>query len=89
MAWDIEDASTDDPEVARGAGGDENSALLPSEKDTKSDLADKVEDDQLKQDGAPKKEAGAAGKSSHGGGHRNAHVTRVSWDPSELPFAFI
>lgn len=89
VAWDIEDASTDDPEVARGAGGDENSALLPSEKATKSDLADKVEDEQLKQDGAPKKGAETAGKSSCGGGHRNAHVTRVSWDTSELPFAFM
>lgn len=30
VAWDIEDVSTDDPEVARGAGGDESAALLPS-----------------------------------------------------------
>lgn len=45
VAWHIEDASKDDPEVARGAGGDEKTALLPSEKDTKSDLADKAEDE--------------------------------------------
>lgn len=36
VAWDIEDANTDDREVARGVDKDEKTALLSSEKETKS-----------------------------------------------------
>lgn len=88
VAWDIEDVSTDDPEVARGAG-DENTALLPSENESKIGQTYKVEDEQLRHDGPSKKEAGTPGKSCRGGGHRNAYVTPVSWDNSELPFTFM
>lgn len=89
VAWDIEDVGTDDPEVARDAGGDENTALLPSANASKIGKTHKVEDDELRHDVPSKKEAGTAGKSSRGGGHKNTYVTRVSWDNSELPFAFM
>lgn len=89
VAWDIEDVGTDDPEVARDAGGDENTALLPSANASKTGKTYKVEDNRLRHDGPSKKEAGTAGEPSRGGGHKNAYVTRVTWDNSELPFAFM
>lgn len=89
VAWDIEDVSTDDTEMTRGEGANENIALLSSEREPKAGKADKEEDDQLKQDGPSKKEVDVADKSRGGDGRDKKYTPLVTWDNSELPFAFM
>lgn len=91
VAWDFEDISADDPRMARSTSENENTALLSSEREPESSKADKVENDQLRQNGPLKKEVGVADKSSRGArdGHKNTYVPRVSWTDSELPSLFL
>lgn len=84
VAWDIEDASTDGPEMARDTGVNENTALLSSEREPKAGKADKVENDQLKEDGPSKEKVNTAENSSRGDGHSKWYATQVSWTDSEL-----
>lgn len=75
---DIEDVSTDDPEITRGVGKNENTELLSSEKEPKANEEKKVQvgDNQPRQDGPSKKKVGTADKSSHRDGHNCANGLR-------------